>query len=645
MDEEEKSKIEGLGDTLNSRTRYRDPLDRRTPVRELDPPAGEVDLVEKWQGPEIDEMLKHEHITPKVNPFMKKVFIFALLFFIATIFVAGFIFVGGANFISSKNVNISVLGPTIAQAGEILELGVSISNTNNADLEFANLSIQYPTGSRRPDNTAESLTHTRENLGVVKAGTEAVHNVRVVLLGSSGETKEIKFSDEYKVKGSNATFFTDRIFEITIGDAPFILTVESPASVTSGDSFTTVVSITLNSTEVLKDVVLKAEYPHGYRVLDATPESVALDNVWSLGDLSPGDKKTVSIRGDLLGEDDEERTFRFYVGVSDSTNANPSLKIVIVSLLNTVAIDRPSIGLDIAFNREEVSTYIAPVARPVFTSIKFQNNLSDKLLDPRLEVSLLGTALDKSSVTASNFGLYDPNNSKIVWNLTNSLGKSELGPGEEGEVSLRFSSLPNLSLLESTHDIVLSFSITGVPVDSVGQKLVTTSETRTVKVSSQVNLSSKVLRTLGPFANTGPIPPKVGEETSYTVVFSIINTQNPLADAKLTAKLGTGVEWVGGPTLGSESITYDSLSKVVTWDLDRLSAVSESSPGTREVFFQISLKPSLGQIGTAPTLVNSILFSGRDTTTGGIVNVNNPPLSTSLPSDPAFIQGDDVVIK
>src|SRR3989344_486773 len=168
MDEEEKSKIEGLGDTLNSRTRYRDPLDRRTPVRELDPPAGEVDLVEKWQGPEIDEMLKHEHITPKVNPFMKKVFIFALLFFIATIFVAGFIFVGGANFISSKNVNISVLGPTIAQAGEILELGVSISNTNNADLEFANLSIQYPTGSRRPDNTAESLTHTRENLGVVK---------------------------------------------------------------------------------------------------------------------------------------------------------------------------------------------------------------------------------------------------------------------------------------------------------------------------------------------------------------------------------------------------------------------------------------------------------------------------------------------
>ncbi|MDP2642123.1 MAG: hypothetical protein Q8P21_02445, partial [bacterium] len=65
----------------------------------------------------------------------------------------------------------------------------------------------------------------------------------------------------------------------------------------------------------------------------------------------------------------------------------------------------------------------------------------------------------------------------------------------------------------------------------------------------------------------------------------------------------------------------------------------------RELAFQISLKPTAGQIGTTPVLVNSIVFSGRDTLTGNTVTVNNPPLNTRLTSDPVFIQGDDIVVK
>src|SRR3989339_70932 len=336
MDEKEKGKIEGLNDTLYSRTRYRNPLDKRSPVKEFE--LSEVE--EKWQTPELDEMLKHERIPHKINPLMKKVFILALLFFIATVGVAGFVFLGGANFVSSKNVDIGVLGPTTVSAGEVLELGVTISNTNNADLEFANLSIQYPQGSRNPDNTAEPLTYTKDNLGIIGAGAETVRNVRMVLLGPSGEIKEIKLSVEYKVKGSNATFYKDKVFEIVIGNSPILLTVENPQSIVSGEPFTTKVSVVLNATETLKNVVLKTEYPHGYSVIDSSQKPASEDNLWALGDLIPGSKKTISIRGQLVGEDKEERTFRFYAGVSDFLNADNNLKIVIISLLDTIVIDR-----------------------------------------------------------------------------------------------------------------------------------------------------------------------------------------------------------------------------------------------------------------------------------------------------------------
>jgi hypothetical protein len=641
MNEENKSRIEGLNDRLNSRTRYRNPLDKRSPVKEFE--SSEVG--EKWQTPELDEMLKHERIPPKISPFMKKIFIFALIFFIVAIGITGFVFVGGANFVSSKNVDINVLGPTAISAGEVLELGATISNRNNADLEFANLSIQYPQGSRNPDNTVESLTYAKESLGVIKAGAETVRNVRVVFLGSSGEIKEVKLSVEYKVKGSNATFYKDKIFEVVIGNSPIVLKVENPSSTVSGEPFTMKVSIALNSTEVLKNVILKAEYPHGYSVLDSSQKPVDENNVWALGDLTPGDKKTISIRGQLVGEDQEERTFRFYVGVSDSLGVGNNLKIVIVSLLNTIVIDRPSIGLDVLFNGENVPIYVAPVARTIHTSFRFKNNLSDKLLNPRLEVSLSGVALDKLSIKAGSNGLYDPGSSKIVWNLTNSLGLPELAPGESGQVTLDFSSLMNLSPPKNIHEVLLNFLVTGVPVNTIGQGTVSVSDTRIVRISSQVNFSSKVLRSLGPFANSGPIPPKIGEETTYAIVFNVGNTRGDLTDTKVTAHLGQGVSYLGASSFTSENISYDSLSNTVTWNLSMLPSDTGFSSAPRELAFQISLKPSLSQIGTAPNVLTDIVFSGRDTVTGDTVTVNNFPLTTRLINDPAFIQGDDIVVK
>ncbi|MDO8728780.1 MAG: hypothetical protein Q7K26_02690 [bacterium] len=641
MNEEGKSRIEGLNEKLNSRTRYRNPLDKRSPVKDFESP----DVLEKWQTPELDEMLKHERIPLKIGLFMKKIFIFALLFFIAAIVISGFVFLGGTNFVSSKNVNINVLGPTSISAGEVLELGITISNSNNADLEFANLSIQYPQGSRNPDNTVESLTYTKDNLGVIEAGAETVRNVRMVLLGSSGDIKEIKLSVEYKVKGSNATFYKDKIFEVVIGSSPIVLTVENPSTTVSGESFTMKVSVALNATEVLKNVILKAEYPHGYSVLDSSQKPVDDNNVWVLGDLTPGSKKTISIRGQLIGEDKEERTFRFYAGVSDSIGVGNNLKITIVSLLNTIVISRPSIGLDVLFNGENVPIYVAPAARTVHTSFRFKNNLSDKLLNPRLEASLSGVVLDKLSIKAGNNGLYDSSGSKIVWNLTNSLGLSELAPGESGQVTLEFSSLPNLSTSRDAHDVTLTFLITGVPVDIVGQGAVSVKDTRIVRISSQVSFSSKVLRSLGSFSNRGPIPPKVGEETTYSVIFSIGNTRGDLVDAKVTARLGQGVSWLGPSSFTSEDVSYDSLSQTVTWNVGVLSSDTGFSSAIKELPFQIALTPSLGQIGTAPSLLTNIVFSGRDTVTGDMVTVNNPPLTTRLVSDPVFIQGDDIVVK
>lgn len=641
MKEEGKSEIEKLNETLNSRTQYEEIKDQRHPVKELDSP----DVGSTWQSPNLDEMLQEEREMPTTNPFMKKIFVFALLFFIATIIVGGFVFLGGTNFVSSKNVEVNVVGPSIVSAGEALELGISISNKNNTDLELANLSVQYPPGSRSPANTAETLTFSKEDLGAIAAGAETTRNVRAVLLGSIGDVKEFKFSVEYKVKGSNATFYKDKLFEVVIGNAPVTVSVESPRSVTSGEEFETNVLITLNSPGVLKDVVLKVEYPYGYQAGVAVPATALDNNIWMLGDLSPGDQKKVVIRGRLSGENEEERTFRFYVGVSDAGGASRNLRIALASMLNTVAISRPAVGLTIAFNGENALNYVAPAGRTVSTSVRFQNNLPDKLLNPRLEARLSGSALDKSSVTAASSGFYDSLNSKIVWEISDSEGKRELVPGADGRISFSFASLPLESLVGSNSDITLSFVLSGAPLGASGQRPISVSESRMVKIASQVNLTAKALRSLGPFTNRGPIPPKAERETTYTIALSVGNTQGDITPASVTARLGPGVTWIGASSAASEDISYNEAANTVTWDLGTLTALSGFSSASREADFQIALTPSTSQIGTVPTLALGIIFIGKDLTTGVEVRASNPPLSTRLSSDPTFIQGDETVIK
>lgn len=633
---EEKSKFERVSENLYSRTRYKDPLEKKR--TEIEPQ--EVPEVESgWQGPALDELLMRERKSGDVTPFIKKLFIFAALFFGAAVLVGGFIFFGGVNFVSSKNVDINIVGPTKVSAGDVAQLGVTISNKNNADLETTNFSVTFPAGTRDPKDTTKPLNYVRDSLGVIKAGDETVRNIEAVLIGSTGETKEIKFSVEYKVKGSNATFTKEKTYTIAIGDAPITLDVKSPSSVISGESFTTTVNVSLRSAEVLKNVMLRAEYPYGYSVQSSNPETIGESNVWALGDLGPGMEKKVEIRGQLVGENQDERTFRYYVGVADNESVSPNFKTVVVSTQETVAIERPSIGLSINFNGENVPTYVTAPGQNISTSISFQNNLPNRLLTPRVEVRLSGGALNKSSVQAQGGGTYDPNTGRLDWDILNTSGERELAPGERGVVQFNLASIAEALEQSGSKEIALQIFLTGTPAGE--NKPVTVSETRIIKVASQITLSARTTYSIGPFINTGPMPPKVGSETTYTATLSVANTQGVVNDAKITAKLPPGIKWLSSKSTQAEDVSYDEASRTVTWKLGAFS----SGALTREVAFQVSLTPTLGQVGITPTLVNSIVFTATNSTTGRLITVINPALTTKMPSDPAFIQGDDIVVK
>lgn len=305
-------------------------------------------------------------------------------------------------------------------------------------------------------------------------------------------------------------------------------------------------------------------------------------------------------------------------------------------------IERPAVSVSVLFNGESSSTYIAPAGKNIQATVKFQNNLSEKLLNPRLEVRLTGASLDKSSIKSDAGGSVN-SSGRINWSPSNLQGLSELSPGEGGQVTFSFASLPDSTLSGPSQDIGIQLILTGTPVGSL--QALTINESRLVKVASQITLASRTVYSLGPFVNSGPIPPKAVATTTYSVIWSVGNTQGDIVQARVSARLGANVKWVGSKSFVAEEISYDEGTNMVTWDLGTLSSEAGFSTPAREVAFQVALTPATSQIGTTPTLVTNIAFSGTDNGTSRVLNLSNPPLTTRMPTDPAFIQGDDIVVK
>jgi hypothetical protein len=626
-----KSQIESLSEKLYSRTRYEAPEDLR---EEITPSAEEAP--HKWESPDIDTLLMADRRKPEQYPLMKKIFYVSLLFFVCAVAAAALIYFKGDNFISTKNLDITVEAPVSVSAGSPVDIEVTITNKNNASLSRVSLAIIYPEGTRSSDDTSDPLLSTKEELEALGPGEKITKNERAVFLGSEGEVKKVRVSVTYKVEGSNATFTKDKQFEVTIGSAPLNVSITRPESVASGEAFTTTISIVANSEEVLKDLVLRAEYPYGWSLQSSEPTTQAKDkNEWLLGDLSPGDKKTVSLRGRLLGEDGEERTFRFFVGSGEGSQTPLSQDSMVV------AIDKPSIALDIKLNGSTAPEYAAPAGKVVQGTVFVRNNLPENLLNPQIEVRLVGSALDRQTVEPYGEGFYNSSQNSIIWNATNG-DIDRMSPGDDETLSFNFASLQNLSPGASNQKIDVVVTFTGRPQNSSADVKVT--QTKTVKIASEISLLSRSLYSRGPFTNAGPVPPRAETETTYTIALTLGNTQNDVNDSKVTGVLGPNVKWVGEVS-ASEGVTYDEGTRIITWNVGTLPSGAGFSSQAREVFFKVALTPSLGQVGGVPVLLSNIAFTGTDAFTNTGVRVTNPSVTTRISSDPGYVNGDETVVK
>ena len=599
---------------------------------------------DSWGKEEDIKVNKEERFFMKSSMF-KKFFIFSIGFFILALAYAGYMFFAGGNVVSNDNIDIAVLGNTFTAGGEELPLQIEVTNKNSSALLLADLVVEYPKGSS--GDLSKDTERLRDSLGEVPSGAVKKDNMKVVLFGEQGSTKQVRISLEYRVDGSNAIFVKEKYFDVTISSAPINLIVDAPAEISPNQDVTLNVKATLNATKAASKILVKLDYPVGFQFLSANPSPSISNNIWSLGDLSPGSERNIAITGKMVDvSDGEEKTFHIYSGTqsgSDSTN----IGVIFNSLGQTVLIKKPFIDAKLLINGLYQREYAVNTKNQIQGQVNWVNNLDTKVSDLKIVAKLSGNALNRKTIVSSQ-GFYNSGDDTITWDKNVDSSFQEVQPGDSGSLSFSFSPVSlfsdSLGMLQDP-TINIEVSISGKqPLLGDSTTELNNSETKVIKVISDVGLAAKALYYSGPFEASGPIPPRADKETIYNINWSISNTSNNISRAQVKSTLPQWARFVGPTSPGSEDITYNPSTQEVTWNIGGIGRGTGITEASREAYFQVVIKPSFSQVGTVPLITNDTVLTGHDDFANVDVRVNRASLNTRLSSDPAFpLTGDRVI--
>lgn len=555
-------------------------------------------------------------------------FVVSLVFFLGAVGIASYMLFSGSNTVSTKNVDVQVTGPTEIGAGSTLSLQVVVTNRNSVPMQLTDLIVEFPKGTRSDKDISRDLPRIRESIGTIEPGASINRTIRATIFGTAGSDLSIRASAEYRVPSSNGVFVADTVYVAKINQSPAAITIDALKEAVSGQMATFTVTVGSNAPKVLSDVVLVATYPPGFTFDSSSPNPVAGSAAWSLGDIEPGGKRTITVRGVFTGEDGDSRVVHFTAG-SKKAGTDDQIVAPLATSDMALTITKPFISVRLGFlNGDIEETRIIRRGNEVAGSITWINNLPVRVQNVQITLALNGTILDRGSVKAQG-GFYSSNNTSILWSKATNPVLADVAPGGSQTLTFSFNTIPESGGTFRNPELSLK-------VDVEGQRQSETNVPATVRSTASANLlvatDLKLLATLshenGSYTNTGPIPPKADKETTYTVLWKSVNSLNGLANVSVSAVLPSYVRFISNSA--SANVSYNPSSRVVTWTVGDLSAAQ-----SKNASFQIGLTPSLSQVGTLPQVIGNQRIYGFDRfVNGGVEGTAEPLTSISAYASP-----------
>ncbi len=534
------------------------------------------------------------------------------------------------NIFSKDTLKLEILGPENIDLLQEVDYIVKYKNNGDTRLDNPELIFEYPEHALPSDGGSLRVTKNSTDLGGdIYPGQEETIHFKARLLGGEGEAQLAKATLSYQPKNLKARYTSETTFTTVIQKVSLTFEFDLPSKIESGKELTFRLNYFSNTDYPLPDLRIVLTYPSGFEFIESTPNSLDKTD-WDIGLLNKAQGGRVAVSGNVQGEVGEEKIFQAKIGSWQNGEF-----VVLKEISKGITVAKPSLYISQQINGNP--QYVANPGDRLHYAIFFKNLGDDYLSNLSLIVKLTGKAFDLQTLAAPQ-GSFTSGDDSIVFDWKRNSKLQFLDAGEQSEVEFWIN-------LKDQWEIVGPGDKNPTIADDIFVSQI--QEKFTNKINSQLVVSQKAFFQDEVFGNSGPLPPQVGQSTTYTVIWQAQNYYNDVKNAKIKAQLPSNVELTGKifPEDELAKFTFDSQSREIVWDVGDLK-MSEGIVGTPSpnISFQIKLTPDYSQRGQTPLIIGQAQISGQDQWTGEDITASASEVTTVLPDDKTMT-GDKGIVQ
>ena len=540
--------------------------------------------------------------------------VFLALLAVGAIAVFGYLYSRQDGLFDVREVKVFIYGPENISTGDEVSFSIVYKNDSNVVLRDAELIFEWPERSVLSiDEVPAGSLSVKYDFGTIVPFQEKTAVMKGRIFGLRGEEKVVKASFSYRPENTDSAFEDSVTASVKIAATPLAVKLNVPDQAVSGKELSLLLEYQNQSDADFSDMSVKLLYPSGFNFVSADPAPTSENNIWKLGDIKGRTNGLIKINGSFSGAQGEVKSMYAEIGQFDGndqfisyagTESRTGLASSALVVFQTVNDSR-----DYATNPGTVLRY----------KIRYKNTTNYQISNAVILAEIDEKYVNIKSLNIS-WGAFDARTNSIIWNSIGVPDLAVLDPKEEGDVSFSINVKPVFlpkDFSDKNLTIVSAAKITSAtPPEQLAGLPIEGEDRLEAKINTQFSFNEKAYYQDGVIQNSGPVPPKVGERTTYAISWQLTTTINDVDDLEVIAVIPPTVEWTGVVSPADADIKYNPENGEVKWRAGKVLAGTGIFMPVRKVDFQVAFTPALVHVGDLINLLSNAVLKVTDSFTG-----------------------------
>ncbi len=553
----------------------------------------------------------------------------ALLVILALAAWGGFALWARGVFTEARPLEVVLEGPETLLAGEAGTFTLRYKNTGNAAIDPMDLTINAPFGFELLSSNPPADHALTWKLPSLSPGSDATLVLQGWYRAPTDSTQTMQAFLTYRPTNIASDFQELATRDTRLTGSILRTEMTGPTEALAGDDVAYTINVQNTGSASREAIQVQAILPEGFSLTSANPPSEKEgEGIWSISSLAPQELRAISLTGRFSATASGPRTLTANTSFIDEGTALTQSEGRVET-----AVTGSNLDFRLVANGSTKQAFVDP-GTVLRLSLPYKNSGAEELGDVVFSLEIDTEKQTPIDWARASLGSATRSGTTITWKPVT------IAPNTESVFDL---SLPLIEAPLATQADLIRFQA-HVEIGRIGNQANTRAlETDPIEVQINSRLAGSIearyFSEEGEPYGTGPLPPKVGQTTTYRLFWSIANGIHPLKDTSLSTTLPPDVTWSGKTEADSGTLSYDATTRTVTWSL----ATTEAQSGLT-AWFDVAITPKTEQVGSFMKLLNAASLRGTDTVTSDTVEKAFDLTTTELATDEEAA-GKGVVVK